>query len=73
LYITHRISDNGVFDYDAKWIEFEKLERADRFISPILMNKSDYHYDTATNTNIPIFRKYTPYVFISDDPTITNV
>ena len=73
FYITKRISDNGEFDFVGKWVELEKTERADRFISPILMNNEDYYYDSVNDKTIPIFRKYTPYVFISDDPSINTV
>jgi hypothetical protein len=53
-------------------VDLTSLERKDRFISSIMINKTDTFTDPATNQSISIFRKYTPYVLISDDPNINT-
>lgn len=73
LYITERYSDNIVeHNYYAEWNDLATLEREDRFISSIMMNNKDVYIDQLNNTPCDIFRRYTPYVFISDSPTIKN-
>lgn len=72
LYITHKLSDNGEFNYEGKWVDLTSLNRKDRFISSIMINKTDTINDPITQQSISIFRKYTPYVLISDDPNINT-
>jgi hypothetical protein len=36
------------------------------------MNKTDVFTDTQSRKTFSIFKPYTPYVFISDSPKITN-
>lgn len=73
LYITHRVSDKiADHDFTAEWVDLEKLQRKDRFISSIMMNNVKRRKDPISGKVVDIFRPYVPYVFISDDPTITN-
>ena len=73
LYITERVADDvPEFNFEGKWEEIEKLQRKDRFISSIMMNKTDVFTDTQSRKTFSIFKPYTPYVFISDSPKITN-
>ena len=73
LYITRRTSDNYTnHDFHGYWDDIRNLERKDRFISNIYMNKSDQYVLPSENRVVSIIPAYTPYVFISDDPTINS-
>ena len=73
LYITERTSANYTrHDFHGYWDDIKNLERKDRFISNIYMNKSDEHVLELENRAVSIIPAYTPYVFMSDDPTITS-
>ena len=73
LYITKRYSDDYKYmDFEGSWVDLNLAQRPDRFISSIFMNNSDEFADNASETPINIFRKYTPYVLISDSPKIDN-
>ena len=73
LYITSRYTDNYEYmDFEGSWVELPQALRPDRFISSIFMNNADEFADNASDTPISIFRKYTPYVLISDSPEIDN-
>ena len=76
IYITERNSDFiKAHDYRGYWIDLDQLQRKDRFISNIMMNSESttpgnkFSYG---GKDIDVFRPYTPYVLISDDPSITN-
>jgi hypothetical protein len=72
LYITYKESDNGKFDYKGEWQTLQEFERPDRYVSPVLMNLNDTAVDPITGKTIKLFRKGTPYIFLSDSPSITN-
>lgn len=73
LYITSRYTDNYEYmDFEGSWVELPQALRPDRFISSIFMNNADEFADNASDTPISIFRKYTPYVLISDSPKIAD-
>ena len=73
LYITKRYTDNYEYmDFEGSWVELNKALRPDRFISSIFMNNADEFADNTSDTPISIFRKYTPYVLISDSPKIAD-
>ena len=73
FYITSRFSDNYVeHDFTGEWLDLTKHERKDRFISNIMMNNLDKYTDPTTGKSVELFRKYVPYVFISDSPEITS-
>ena len=76
IYITERNSDFiKVHDYSGYWIDLDQLQRKDRFVSKIMMNSESttpgnkFSYG---GKDIDVFRPYTPYVLISDHPSITN-
>lgn len=73
FYITSRVSDNiKDHDFRGQWVSLHDAVRSDRFISSIMMNNTDEYTDPTSDITVPIFRKYVPYVFISDDPAITT-
>ena len=72
FYILNRISDNGTYNFKGDWVNLEDIQRSDRFISDIMMNNSEQYMPKNSNKIIKIFRPYTPYVLISDDPKINN-
>lgn len=73
FYITKRVSETiEEHNFDGHWIELQTYDRKDRFASSILMNNLDKHIDPVSGKSVEIFRKFVPYVFISDDPSITN-
>ena len=73
LYITEKLADDvPEFNFSGEWIDLTTIERKDRFISSIMMNKDDFYDDPISKKSISIFRKYVPYVLISDSPKIKN-
>ena len=73
LYITEKLADDvPEFNFSGEWVDLTTLERKDRFISSIMMNKDDFYDDPISKKSISIFRKYVPYVLISDSPKIKN-
>lgn len=73
FYITERYSDNiEAHDFHGEWVRLTDISRSDRFISSIMMNNSDTYVDPATGKSVKTFRPYVPYVFLSDDPSITD-
>ena len=72
FYIINRISDNETYNFKGDWVNLEDVQRSDRFISDIMMNNSEQYMPKNSNKIIKIFRPYTPYVLISDDPKINN-
>lgn len=73
LYITEKLADDvPEFNFSGTWVDLTTVERQDRFISSILMNKDDFYDDPISKKSISIFRKYVPYVLISDSPKIKN-
>lgn len=73
LYITEKLADDvPEFNFSGEWVDLTTVERQDRFISSIMMNKDDFYDDPVSKKSISIFRKYVPYVLISDSPKIKN-
>ena len=74
FYITERYADsNEKYNFSGDWVDLDKAaKRSDRFISSIYMNNEDSYYDLASDVMVPVFRKHTPYVLISDHPSITT-
>lgn len=74
LYVTSRTSDTVIeHDFKGQWVSLsEAAQRRDRFISRIFMNKQNVFVEPGTSEALSIFRPYTPYVFISDDPRIDS-
>ena len=73
FYITERHSDNiEDHNFHGEWVKLTDVSRSDRFISSIMMNNSDTYVDPTTGKAVKTFRPYVPYVFISDDPSITD-
>lgn len=67
IYVTERHSElRPEDDFKASWINLSEHQRTDRFISSILMN------NTGQIGDLKLFRPYTPYVLISDDPQINS-
>ena len=72
IYVLQRYSDDiKPHDFSAEWVNLAEFNREDRFVSSIMMNNSNKH-TTSSGKLINIFRPYTPYVFISDDPKINT-
>ena len=73
LYITEKLADDvPEFNFNGEWADLTTVERKDRFISSIMMNKDDFYDDPTSKKSISIFRKYVPYVLISDSSIIKN-
>ena len=74
FYVTERYAEsNHKYDFTGEWVDLETAaNRSDRFISNIFMNNSDRYEVPGSETLVNVFRKYTPYVLISDHPSITN-
>jgi hypothetical protein len=76
LYIVSRYSDSiREHDFNGEWVSIDSDTnlRPDRFVSSIMMNNDKMNpINKATGELIPIFRPFVPYVFISDDPSITS-
>ena len=71
IYVVSRYSDSiEEHDYIGQWQPLDEHARSDRFISSIMMNNKETHIENGKIVNI--FRPHVPYVFISDDPKITN-
>lgn len=76
IYIVSRYSDSiQEHDFNGEWVSIDSdtILRPDRFVSSIMMNNDKMNpVNKATGKLIPIFRPFVPYVFISDDPSITS-
>jgi hypothetical protein len=73
IYVTERTSDNHEeHNFRGTWMNLTDHIRKDRFISSIMMNKQNEFIIPGSNEKVTIFRPYVPYVFISDDPSITS-
>ena len=71
IYVKSREADDRPdYNYVGIWKDLTEHARSDRFISSIMMNNSEQK-QVGTKL-VTLFRPYVPYVFISDDPSITN-
>jgi hypothetical protein len=41
FYVKQRFSDNGDYNFQGDWVDLDKVQRSDRFISSIMMNNSE--------------------------------